>query len=80
MRGSCSRQKKREWRHFPEIIPAGFSSASIFPIRFRPPDPTVPVSWNDRAVMTFSAAHGSGIGEMEFMAAIDETESKEVEA
>ena len=54
--------------------------SAMLPIRFRPPDPTVPVSWNDRAVMTFSAAHGSGIGEMEFMAAIDETESKEVDA
>jgi hypothetical protein len=37
------------------------------PIRFHPRDADGPVSWNDRCVMSFEAAHGAGIGEMEFM-------------
>lgn len=44
--------------------------SAVLPIRFHPPDPQALVSWNDRSIMTFEAAHGAGIGEMEFMAAV----------
>jgi hypothetical protein len=45
--------------------------SAILPIRFHPPDPPAPVSWNDRCIVTFEAEHGQGVGEMEFMAAVE---------